>query len=143
VKRGFRPEDVSGFDTSAPGVLVVTAFPAEPNFLFAVPPSDAVHSYTLQTSFRLETDDPPPLSLTIYFIGENWAIYLNGRPQREEVYLRADGSIRYRRSLLRVRQPIRTQDLRKGDNTLVVRLIGAAPAPTPLLLRTPGLWAKA
>jgi adenylate cyclase len=133
VKRGFRPEDVSGFDTSAPGVLVVTAFPAEPNFLFAVPPSDAVHSYTLQTSFRLETDDPPPLSLTIYFIGENWAIYLNGRPQREEVYLREDGSIRYRRSLLRVRQPIRTQDLRKGDNTLVVRLIGAAPAPTPLL----------
>lgn len=128
VKSGFQPRDAAGFDVSAPGVVRTRKFPVDPFRLVPVPPGRPTYHFTLMAGFDLPVVAPPPLSLTLFFLGENWAVYLNGRLVRREIYLNPDGSFRYRRSMIRPILPLPSQALRPGHNTLVLHLVGGAPA---------------
>jgi hypothetical protein len=132
ARQGFSPADAAGFD---PGVLALHGLPIQPNRRFAIPPRSGVHEFTLMTRFRLDSAELPPLAFRPDFIGENWALYINGTLLGSAIHLASDGSMRARRSLLRPTFPIPERALRRGENTLVVRLIGEAP-PLALALHT-------
>jgi adenylate cyclase len=125
VKYGFSPEDADGFDGDAPGVVAVREFPISPFSLTPVPPHLPAYHFALMAGFDVPPAPLPPLSLLLFFLGENWAIYLNGQLLRSEVHLAANGAMRRRRTLFQPMFPIPERFLRPGRNTLVLHLIGS------------------
>ncbi|MBN2078031.1 MAG: SpoIIE family protein phosphatase [Spirochaetes bacterium] len=88
-----------------------------------IPPEN----FTFLISFDLAEGSPALERLMgAYFanIGENWAVYLNGRLIRSEVHLDAAGRIREYRHRREVLVPLDPRYMRKGKNILAARIIG-------------------
>ncbi len=87
------------------------------------PPED----FTFLISFTLEEGSPAREKLMAVFfanIGENWAVYLNGRLIRSEVHLDEGGRITLYRHMREVLIPLDPRSLNPGRNILAVRIIG-------------------
>ncbi|MCL1805770.1 MAG: helix-turn-helix transcriptional regulator [Clostridiales bacterium] len=63
----------------------------------------------------------------LYFVGlgENWEIFLNGRAVSRQLYPDGAGGITRFRSVYGLAVPLDKSALREGDNTIVIRIIGA------------------
>jgi diguanylate cyclase (GGDEF)-like protein len=129
AKAGFDPRFTAGFLPGEPGVIALPA-PAMPislNAVFRTTPGSGLHEYTLSTTFDLPTVPPERLALMLPELGENWAVYLNGRLLRSEIYLDAAGThMLIRRSMQDVVIALPAADLRVGTNILVFRMLGDA-----------------
>jgi len=129
ARQGFSDEYRVGFNTHDPGVKEITRFPIWLNKIFNIPPGDPIHEYTLMTSFELSPEGAKQaLIFSLAEFGENWAIYLNGKEIRREIYLDSKGRMILHRTLLRVLIPIPPDTLHPGSNILVFRILGDAPA---------------
>ncbi len=142
AQTGFSPQLSAGLDSRAPGVirLPTPVFPVRLNEIFHTPPASGLHDYTLATTFLLEAQDlQPGLALYLPELGENWAVYLNGRLLRQEVYLDATGErILVRRSVQSVIITLSTDWLQAGPNQLVFRMIGSSDLLPVFTGWTPG-----
>lgn len=127
AKAGFAPSDRDGFP--AKHGRRVAGFPIVLNDIFDVPPGGPLQHFTLQTTFPLEAPQAGGalLGLQLATLGENWAIYINGELLAEEMSER-DGKLAYRRSLRDVLMALPPAMLRRGENRLVLHLVGDAPA---------------
>lgn len=126
--RGFSAADQAGFSISAPGVLPIARFPVRLNEVFQIPAGSPIQHFALMVQFQLAPADlAQTLLLSLPELGENWAVYLNGKEIRWEIYLAPDGNILIRRSLQKVLIPLPPGLLNAGSNTLVFWLIGSAP----------------
>ena len=139
AQAGLVPPEAVLFD--APGTRQVAAFPISLNKLFAIPADGTTNEFTLATRFTLNADDPRdsvPLAFGLAEVGDNWAVFLNGRLLRNEIYREANGTMRISRSLTNVVIRIPPETLRHGENTLVVHLVGTAFASWLLSGWAPG-----
>jgi serine phosphatase RsbU (regulator of sigma subunit) len=87
----------------------------------------APENFTFVTSFTMSEGDLEGNTLKgIYFhnIGENWAVYLNGRLLRSEIHLDDRGRIKAYRHMRQVLIPVDTRLFNAGQNILAVRIIG-------------------
>jgi hypothetical protein len=142
VRKGFNENWVQGIPTpgdtawlAVPGVttparkvvlkeLTLEGMPARPMFSLK---KYAPENFTFLTEFMLGEKDPSMDGIQGFFfanIGENWAVYLNGRLLRSEVHLDGKGNITHYRHYRVVLVPIDPRILRKGSNILAVRIIG-------------------
>ena len=83
IREGFNPEELQKDKIKLSEYRIVKKFPVYPNIIFDVPIQHAVKEYTIFTEFDMGEVDPtgfPALALNIESIGENWEIYLNGKP---------------------------------------------------------------
>jgi len=84
-------------------------------------------NFTFMTSFTVDEKSLEPGSrLGIFFanIGENWAVYLNGRLVRSEIHVNDRGEITDYRHSREVAIPVDPRLLRPGINILAARIIG-------------------
>ncbi|HPL16055.1 MAG TPA: SpoIIE family protein phosphatase [Spirochaetota bacterium] len=84
-------------------------------------------NFTFLTSFAMDEKGIEMNGrLGIYFanIGENWAVYLNGRLVRSEIHINGRGEITGYRHSREVAIPVDPRLLRPGINVLAARIIG-------------------
>lgn len=123
-KDGFDPEKEPGSINGSPPFVL--------NEMFHVPVGTGTEQYTAQTVVHLtERELNEDLMFDFAWIGENWAIYINGKVLRKEIYLNEDGSIKHYRTYRGAVIPIRRKLLKAGENRIVIHFIGNKPA-TPL-----------
>ena len=105
-------------------------FPLVINDIFDIPRGDALRHTTLFTRFQLPQQWIQIESLAIHlgWVGENWAVYLNGKLLRSEIYLDEVGQIDKYRIFRRLTVPIGPRFLRAGENILLFHFVGYAPA---------------
>lgn len=131
VTEGFQNSFRYGLDPDKNGVRPAE-IPIVMNSFFNIPSSISTNHFTLSTSFHLKTEDlARPLALKMAWLGENWAIYLNGHLMKDEIYLNDKGQIIQYRTLKNFKIPIDNEFLLEGNNQLVFHIVGNAP-PTPL-----------
>ena len=128
IRQGFRQNDRGGFESNAPGVLVIRQFPVRLNLLFNIPEDRAVHHFALMTNFWLDAESiQQPLMLSLPEIGENWAVYLNGKEIRREIFMDSAGRIVLQRSIQNAEVLLPSGSLNAGSNRLVFYIAGNAP----------------
>ncbi len=113
-------------DKRRSAVLKQLPFENMPRRGFLSPKRVPPENFTFLISFDLAEGSPALERLTgAYFanIGENWAVYLNGRLLRSEVHLDAAGRIREYRHRREVLIPLDPRHLREGRNILAARII--------------------
>ncbi len=89
-------------------------------------------------ALRRTTNSVPVPAFYFAGIGDNWELWLNGRPIRREMYLDDAGNITLHRGLKRIVVPFDADTLTLGRNTLVIRVIGDIKYPTTgLFLKGP------
>lgn len=69
------------------------------------------------------------LGLHLASIGDNWEVYLNGKPIRSERHQNSEGTIIHHRNYRDIIIPFSFTELRSGANTLVFRIIGDPASP--------------
>ncbi len=130
AKRGFDKSYLKKFDVKQSGVKKITNFPLNPNRIFKPHRSARVNQFSFYSEFRLSKKQlkrSKRLSLLLSGIGENWAVYLNGKLLRKEIYLNSSKT-----RLLRFRN-MRNQvvDLPRGKlkkkNRLLFHIVGYPP----------------
>ncbi len=129
IKMEFTPEDADGFPVDPPEVRKTTVLPIFPNRMFAARVENRIREYTIMTRFQAgqplrEIIRP---ALKIKGIGENWAVYLNGHPLREEIHRDERGDITRYSHVRNLILPLPPGTLRE-ENVLVFRVMGHAPA---------------
>ncbi|PJZ70674.1 adenylate/guanylate cyclase domain-containing protein [Leptospira perolatii] len=130
---GYRDDYKKGFDPNQSQVRKITTFPVVLNEVFQVPVGEGTKEFTLFTKFELDEDLNSqiflePLHLLLASIGENWEVFLNGNSLKQEIYLDNEKSVIARRTVRDLKLPVDSSLLKKGENLLVFRLLGDAPA---------------
>ena len=107
-------------------VLKELPFEDMPRRGFLSPVHHAPENFTFLIPFTIEEGSPAlERIMAAYFanIGENWAVYLNGRLIRSEIHLDAGGRIRRYRHMREVLIPLDPRSLRAGENVLAARIV--------------------
>jgi diguanylate cyclase (GGDEF)-like protein len=124
---GFNSTDMGGFNVADPGVIKIDAFPIRLNREFNIPLGNTQNKFSLMTNFICDQKcTGQNLSLYLAEVGENWAVYLNGKEIIREIYLDSTGQMIFRRTIQRALVPIPNNLVKVGDNTLVFQIIGSA-----------------
>jgi len=129
VHQGWSPEDRAGFAWDGPAVARPKRFPLIPDRLFAYQPQDKPLHFGLMTRFTLSPQaltGLDPLAIYLPVVGENWEVFVNGQPVRDEMTLDESGFIARRRTLMGVLFPLDKSLFHAGENTLVFHLAGDA-----------------
>jgi signal transduction histidine kinase/CheY-like chemotaxis protein len=144
MKRGFSaaninrpPADVSWDavrlpDNKAPARVSVF-MPAAEKRPFLAPGKSRDEEYTFLIPFTVDKaqmdlfrQNPPVFpGLYIAGIGDNWEIFLNGKPVQSQVYLDDQGQIREHHVWRSVTAPLDRNLFREGENYLGFRIIGS------------------
>ena len=88
--------------------------------------------FTVAMPFELAEESVPAygsLGLRIGAVGNNWALFLNGREAHREIFLDDSGQIAVSRCLRNVAVELDNRFLRPGRNVLVFRIIGDPTDP--------------
>ena len=125
--KGFSESDVDGFNISNPNTKKIEGFPIRLNRVFDIPLGNSQNEFSLMTKFICDQQCVKQnLSLYLAEVGENWAVYLNGKEITREIYLDSNGQMAIHRTIQRALVQIPNNMLINGDNTLVFRIIGQA-----------------
>jgi diguanylate cyclase (GGDEF)-like protein len=125
--KGFIESDTGGFNITDLGVKKIDSFPIRLNRVFDIPLGNSQNEFSLMTNFICdEKCTGQSLSLYLAEVGENWAVYLNGKEIIREIYLNSTGQMNFRRTIQRALIPIPNNLVKVGDNTLVIQIIGNA-----------------
>ena len=123
--KGFSELDVDGFNISNPNTKKIEGFPIRLNRVFDIPLGNSQNEFSLMTKFTCDqVCAKQNLSLYLAEVGENWAVYLNGKEITREIYLDSNGQMAIHRTIQRALVQIPNNMLINGDNTLVFRIIG-------------------
>ena len=129
VKEGFEPGDENGFVQDDKILVKEKKIPLIMNDIFKTPVGNEVKHFAATTTFQLKKStllEPPVIQLG--WIGENWEVFLNGKSQRRDIFLKDDGSIKTYRIFRGIIIRLNYRDLKDGENTLVFHFLGDAPA---------------
>jgi diguanylate cyclase (GGDEF)-like protein len=137
--QGFIETDARGFSAIDPGVKKIEEFPIRLNRVFDIPLGNSQNEFSLMTNFICEQQCINQ-NLTLYLaeVGENWAVFLNGKEIYHEVFVGKNGRIIINRTIQRALVPIPNNLLIYGENTLVFRIIGNADVSRWLSGMMPG-----
>ena len=125
--QGFYNNDVRGFSLSEPGVKKINNFPIRLNRVFDIPLGNDQNEFSLMTNFQCDQRcTNQNLSLYLAEVGENWAVYLNGKEIYHEIFLDGFGRMMVHRTIQRALIPIPNNMIINGENILVFRIIGNA-----------------
>jgi signal transduction histidine kinase/CheY-like chemotaxis protein len=141
MKRGFSAADVNGkpegWDAARPtgdrtAAQVKNFLPARGR-PFLAPRKNRDEEFTFLVPFTMDAErmdlfrrDPPVFpGLYLAGIGDNWEVYLNGKPVRSQVHLDGEGQIRRHHAWRRVAVRLDRNLFREGENYLGFRIIGS------------------
>jgi signal transduction histidine kinase/ActR/RegA family two-component response regulator len=145
IKKGFYPEgldrnpSLSSWDAVLPAgeetpARIPAVFSRENSRPFLSPFGGRVEEFTFLIPFPV--DGPrldlirgsPPVSPSLFLsgIGDNWEIYLNGKPVASQVFLDAQGRVTDHRTWRNVALLLSQELFREGENYLALRIIGSS-----------------
>ncbi|MDR2303330.1 MAG: 7TM-DISM domain-containing protein, partial [Treponema sp.] len=145
VKEGFDPAGISASPNLSDGSwyvrmpgeqssmrIVKFLGPRTPRRFFLSPFEEESREYTMIMPFDLSAEQFKKINGDELFLpgiffaalGDNWALFLNGRPVRSEIHLDGDGQIRSHRSRRYVSSPLDRTWFVPGTNTLALRIVG-------------------
>ncbi|MCB1166152.1 MAG: adenylate/guanylate cyclase domain-containing protein [Leptospiraceae bacterium] len=130
---GFKPEYASGLPVSElRNSIEIQKFPVQINHLLKLEPGSGLTEATLQSTLEIPEEYlKRPLGLHFPWIGEGWALYVNGHKIQDQIYLDEHGKdLKYRRIFRHLTIPLNNALLHKGSNTLVIHFVGYRN-PTP------------
>jgi signal transduction histidine kinase/CheY-like chemotaxis protein len=144
IKRGFNREDINRAPSLSSWDTVMDAGVDKPAItkdlpggerrrFFLSPFGGKAEEFTILIAFsvdedwidRIEGDSPVFPGLFLSAIGDNWEIFLNGKPAASRVFLDAGGQIKEHRARRSVALPLSRELFGKGENYLGIRIIGS------------------
>jgi signal transduction histidine kinase/CheY-like chemotaxis protein len=149
IKNGFDPEDAAGTPDLSAGfwrvigprtgdqkkaVLIrYSGLPGIPRRIFLSPFGEEDREFTLLIPFTISREQFEALrgdagfqpGIFLAGIGDNWEIFLNGRPVKSEIHLDERGQIRSHRSWRDVFFLLDKSLFSQGANILAFRIVGA------------------
>ncbi|MDR1971025.1 MAG: response regulator [Treponema sp.] len=144
LKTGFNGADINRspgetvWDAVLPAgeqksAIIKDVLPWKNSRSFLSPRSDWPEEFTILIPFVMDKarmdllkNDPPVFpGLFLAGIGDNWEIFLNGRPAASQVSLDEKGQIKEHRAWRSVTSPLSLNLFREGENYLAFRIIGS------------------
>jgi|GEM_PF-1003825 len=107
--------------------IIIKELPDSPERTFLSFKNYPAQSYTFMTEFTIKKENFPFKKIQAFYsanMGENWAVYLNGKLLHSEIHLNNEGEIEEFRHIREILLPIDSHFFRVGINTLAIRIIG-------------------
>ncbi len=129
LKKGWIDSDRSGFSPAENEDIKIAAPPIILNEIFNIPVGNSINLFALFTEFEVNNSDlSENLAIHLAWIGENWAIYINGRELRNEIHLSGINEILTYKTYRGINIPIKRGYLHPNKNIIVIHILGNSPA---------------